>query len=401
MSAYDVCVIGGGIVGLATASAVARRLPGASIVVVEKEPEVASHQTGHNSGVVHSGLYYKPGSLKARLCVSGQRRITELCEANGISFNRSGKLVVATKESELPALETLFERGNANGLQGVERLTAEELTRYEPHVTGMAGLWVPETAVADFPGVARHLAERLTTEGTGEVRRSSGVLAGQVSDGRTVLATETGAIDARLVVNCAGLQSDRVARMLGIDPPVRIVPFRGEYFELAGHADHLVRGLIYPVPDPRFPFLGVHFTRRHDGSVEVGPNAVLAMGREFYRGARPNLRDLSATFSYGGFWHVARRYWKEGAAEMWRSASRHAYAKAARALVPDVTADDLRPAGAGVRAQAVAPDGTLLDDFSIVETDTALHVLNAPSPAATASLAIGDHLAELVAKRFD
>lgn len=400
VSAFDIAVVGGGIVGLAAATAIAERLPGVSLVVLEKEPEVATHQTGHNSGVVHSGLYYKPGSRKAELCVRGQRALGALCDTAGIPLVRNGKLVVATSDAEIPALDTLHQRGIANGLEGLRRLGPDELTEVEPHATGVAALHVPETGVVDFPAIARHLAGRLDTQGLAEVRTSSGVLAGAVSTEGTVLATESGAIDARLVVNCAGLHSDRVAAMLGIDPPVRIVPFRGEYYELAHHADHLVRSLIYPVPDPRFPFLGVHFTRRHDGSVEVGPNAVLALGREFYRGARPNLRDLTSAFTYPGTWRIAARYWREGAKEMWRSASRTAYAKAAAALVPGIGPDDLIPAGAGVRAQAVGRDGTLVDDFVIVESDTAIHVLNAPSPAATASLAIGDHIAGLAVARL-
>jgi (S)-2-hydroxyglutarate dehydrogenase len=393
---YDVAVVGAGIIGLATATAIANRLPGAGIVVLDKEERVGRHQTGHNSGVLHSGLYYKPGSLKAVLCVEGRRRMEQFCEANGIAHERCGKIVVASSPEQLPALEELHRRGIANGLNGLEMLRSEQIAEIEPHAVGVAALRVPEAGIADYPAVAERLASKL--EGTvrlgSAVRRIGSTAAGVDID------TASGSVMARVVVNCAGLHSDRVARLAGIDPPVRIVPFRGEYFELAPTATSLVEALIYPVPDPRFPFLGVHFTKRIDGSVEVGPNAVLALGREHYRGTRPNVRDLTETMRYRGFWRVVGRHWRMGAAEAWRSARRSTYARSARSLVPDLRTEDLLPGGAGIRAQAVAPDGTLLDDFAIVETDTSVHVLNAPSPGATASLAIGDHIAGLVAGKL-
>ncbi len=389
---YDVGVIGGGIVGLATATALTTRFPGLSIAVIDKEETVGFHQTGHNSGVLHSGLYYKPGSLKARLCVSGQRRMAEFCEAEGLPFKRSGKIVVATRPEEIPAMEELLRRGTENGLIGLRRLGADEITEFEPEATGVAALHVPEAGVADYGAVARRLAEGLP----GDVLTGRRVTAIRPTTGGVEITTEAGAVSVKVLVNCAGLHSDRVAEMAGIASPVKIVPFRGEYYMLTPEAVPLVRALIYPVPDPRFPFLGVHFTRRVDGSVEVGPNAVLALGREHYRGTRPDWSDLWETLTYSGFRRLAARFWRTGAAEAWRSAWRSTYARSARALVPAIRPEHLQPAGAGIRAQAVTPDGSLVDDFSIVETDRSVHVLNAPSPAATASLAIGDHIAGLV-----
>jgi (S)-2-hydroxyglutarate dehydrogenase len=388
---YDVVIIGGGIVGLATAHAVARALPGVRLAVVDKEAAVGRHQTGHNSGVLHTGLYYAPGSLKAELCVRGHRMMSELCAAEDIPLVRRGKVVVATRDDELPRLDELHRRGTANGLRGLRRLTPSELQEIEPRATGVGALHVPDAAVVDFARVAARLGE---------------LLPGDLLLGQPVERIELGAgvrvhcagssVTGRLVVNCAGLQADRVARLAGIEPPVQIVPFRGEYYELAPHARDLVRTLVYPVPDPAFPFLGVHFTRRVDDSVEVGPNAVLALGREFYRGTRPDVGDLRETLAFRGFRRLARRFWRTGAAEMWRSSSRRVYARSARALVPDVAGRDLRRAGAGVRAQAVTLDGRLVDDFLIEESPGCLHVLNAPSPAATASLAIGEHIADRV-----
>ena len=393
---YDACVIGGGIVGLATAHALAARLEGASIAVLEKEGSVGYHQTGHNSGVLHSGLYYRPGSLKARLCVDGQRRMGEFCEEHGIPFERSGKVVVATTTDEIPAMEELHRRGEANGLRGIRRISSSEIAEFEPEVTGVAALHVPEAGVVDFPAVAITLASLLP----GDVHTGAAVTGIRSGSDGVELQTPGGTIEARVIVNCAGLHSDRVARMAGIDPPVKIVPFRGEYYTLTPDAAPLVRALVYPVPDPRFPFLGVHFTRRVDGTVEVGPNAVLALGREHYRGTRPNWSDLFETLTFPGFLRLARRFWRTGAAEAWRSARRSTYARSARALVPAIRAEHLAPGGAGIRAQAVTPDGSLVDDFSIVEDDRAVHVLNAPSPGATASLAIGEHIAAIVAPKM-
>ncbi len=393
----DVVVVGAGIVGLATARALADR--GLAVTVVEKEGRVGVHQTGHNSGVLHSGLYYRPGSLKARLCVEGRRRMIEFCTEHGLPLDVSGKVVVATDERQVTVLDELERRGRANGLRGLRRLGPAELVEVEPYATGLDALWVPEAGVVDFAAVADRLAAGLAADGA-EVLTGRAVVGIVRTGGGIRVGTTAGPISARFLVNCAGLHSDRVARLAGVDPPVRIVPFRGDYYRLAADADRLVRALIYPVPDPRFPFLGVHFTRRIDGTVEVGPNAVLALGREQYRGTRPNLGDLGEVLRYRGFWRIVRRYWRTGAAELARSASRLTYAAAARTLVPALGARDLRRAGSGVRAQAVDPAGTLVDDFVLVEGDAMVHVLNAPSPAATASFAIGAHIADLAARHL-
>lgn len=389
---FDFAVIGGGIVGLATATALVARHPQASIVVLEAETEVSVHQSGHNSGVLHSGLYYTPGSLKARLCVEGRRRMLDFCQRHGVNHDVTGKLVVALDRQEVSRLERLHTRGQANGLAGIERLGRGEWAEIEPHVVGVAALHVPEAGVVDFPEVVRRLAADLA----GEVRRSFPVTSIRRRSSRWELAGPAGAVTADRFVACAGLQADRVARMAGTEPPVRIVPFRGEYFSLRGPSERLVRHLVYPVPDPRFPFLGVHFTRRIDGVVEVGPNAVPALGRHHYREVRPDWREFRQTLTTPGFARLAVRYAPTGLAEIVRSRSARLYARGARRLLPALDTEDLAPAGAGVRAQAVSPDGRLVDDFSLLRQDGALHVLNAPSPAATASLAIGDHIASLL-----
>ncbi len=394
----NVLVIGGGIVGLAVAwrlVSLFRVRP----IVVEAEAQVAAHQSGHNSGVIHSGLYYKPGSLKARQCVEGREALYEFCRRRAIPHERCGKLVVATSPEEIARLDDLEQRGRANGIEGLRRLGPEGIREIEPHVEGLAGLHVPDTGVVDFRQVANALADEIiSTEGevsTGtQVRRIH-----RRGDGFTV-ETSSGELRAGHLVNCAGLQSDRIARMCGLDPEVRIVPFRGEYRQLKADRRHLVRHLIYPVPDPRFPFLGVHFTRTIAGEVEVGPNALPAWSRAAYRHWSFNLRDALETATYGGSWKLARKYWATGLIEMRRSFSRKAFAAALRRLVPDLRAEDLEPAGAGVRAQAVDSCGRLIDDFRIVESETMLHVLNAPSPAATASLAIGRALADRAARLF-
>jgi L-2-hydroxyglutarate oxidase len=394
----DVAVIGGGIVGVATALAL-RRMTRATVTVLEAESHLATHQTGRNSGVIHAGLYYKPGSLKARNCTAGREALYRYCAEHGVPAERCGKLVVATTSEELPALDELERRGRANGLRGLRRLSAGELDEVEPEVRGLAGLLVPETGIVDFAQVTAALAGDLRRL-DGEVRTDARVLSLARSGSDTVVSTASGEVRCRFVIACAGLQADRVARRCGVDPGVRIVPFRGEYWELAPERRGLVRNLIYPVPDPRFPFLGVHFTRKISGAVEAGPNAVLALRREGYRKTSFSLRDTAAVLSAPAFWRLAARYWRTGMAEMWRSASRRAFARALQRLVPEVTAADLRPGGAGVRAQALDDAGNLLDDFHIVEADRQIHVLNAPSPAATASLAIGEHLARLAAERW-
>lgn len=386
---FDFAVIGGGIVGLATATALRDRHPQAAVVVLEAEEEVGVHQSGHNSGVLHSGLYYTPGSLRARLCVEGRRRMVEFCQEHGIAHEVTGKLVVATDRSEIPRLERLHTRGNANGLVGVQRLERGEWLDIEPHIAGLAALHVPEAGVADFGAVVRKLAEVLE----GEVRTGWRVTSIARVDDRWELTGPAGSVTADRFVACAGLHSDRVARLAGAEPPVRIVPFRGEYFSLGGPSEKLVQHLVYPVPDPRFPFLGVHFTRRIDGLVEVGPNAVPALGRHHYRGVAPNWREFGQTLTTPGFLRLALRYAATGITEIVRSRSVNLYARAARRLLPALDTRDLEPAGAGVRAQAVSREGRLVDDFSLLRQEGALHVLNAPSPAATASLAIGEHIA--------
>lgn len=393
-SRVDVAVVGGGIVGLA----VARELVESHhqrVVVLEAEPQVARHQTGRNSGVIHSGLYYKPGSLKAVTCSAGREAMYRFCEEEGIPTRRCGKLVVAISSEELPRLDRLAERGRANGLSGMRRLGREELTEYEPNVAGLAGLWVPETGVVDFRLVAEALARRIVTRG-GIIRTGARVIATRrEASGITVIA-RSDEIQARMLVNCAGLHSDRVARLAGLDPRVRIIPFRGEYYQLRPERRDLVRGLIYPVPDPELPFLGVHFTRRIGGEVDAGPNAVLAMRREGYRRLAFSMRDALETVAFPGFWRMLRTHWRSGLGELNRSIRRAAFGKALRRLVPAVQDADLLPAVSGVRAQAVGRDGRLLDDFCFLETSRMLHVLNAPSPAATASLAIGSQVAARV-----
>jgi len=396
---YDVAVIGGGIVGLATAMALTQRAR-VSLVVLEAEDRLAPHQTGNNSGVIHSGLYYRPGSHKARTCVEGREALYRFCAERGIAHERCGKVVVAITPAELPRLDELERRGAANGLSGLRRLGREELREVEPHVAGIAGLLVPQTGIVDYVAVTHAYADEVRARG-GDVVLRARLRRVRRAGGELALETAAGAFRCRALVNCAGLQSDRVARLCGARPEVRIVPFRGEYYELAEHRRHLVRNLVYPVPDPEFPFLGVHFTRKVSGGVEAGPNAVLALKREGYRRTSFSLRDALATLAYPGFWRLAGRYWRTGAGEMWRSWSKAAFVRALQRLLPELAGSDLIPGGAGVRAQALAPDGALVDDFSIVAGDRMIHVLNAPSPAATASIAIGRHIAEVVESALD
>jgi L-2-hydroxyglutarate oxidase LhgO len=396
---YDIAIVGGGIVGLATARALLERAPGARLAILEKETRVGQHQTGHNSGVIHSGIYYKPGSHKARLCVEGSRLVREFCDGHGIKYERCGKVIVATTAAELPRLQTLYERGTANGVPGMRVIEPAELRELEPHAVALRAIHSPATGIVDFGQVAETLAAELAGKGvaitTGaEVRRIA-----RHPDGLT-LETARGAVGARRMVNCAGLYSDVVARLAGATPDVQIVPFRGEYYMLKPERRSLVRGLIYPVPDPEFPFLGVHFTRTIHGDVEAGPNAVLAFAREGYRFARVSPGELMGTLTYRGFWSMASKYWRTGAYEVFRSLSKGAFVRALQRLVPDLRPDDIAPGGAGVRAQAVASDGSLIDDFRIVASGDAIHVLNAPSPAATASLAIGRHIATLAVDAF-
>ncbi len=395
---FDVAIVGGGIVGTATGMALAEA--GQRVIVIEAEEKLAAHQTGNNSGVIHSGIYYKPGSAKARNCADGRERLYRFCAENGIAYERCGKLIVATDATELPALDEIERRGLANGLTGLRRLSGPELREFEPHVAGIAGLHVPQTGIVDFPATTRAYARKIQEAG-GEIRTSARLLRVTHSGPELILETTAGEVRSRFLVNCAGLLCDRVARMCGIDPGVKIIPFRGEYYELAPSAHHLVRNLIYPVPDPRLPFLGVHFTRMIKGGIEAGPNAVLALRREGYRFWQFSARDTAEMLAYPGFWKMAAKFWKVGAMEVHRSLSQREFWLALRRLVPAVAFHDLVRAGAGVRAQAVAPDGKLVDDFHIRGADRMIHVLNAPSPAATASISIGRSIAEMVHKQLE
>jgi L-2-hydroxyglutarate oxidase len=398
MKPVELAIVGGGIVGLATAYALRHRL-GASLVVFEAEAEIGAHQTGHNSGVIHSGLYYKPGSLKARTCLAGREAMYRFCAEHGIPHERCGKLVIAVTGEEIGRLEELERRGRENGLSGIRRLSPQEIREYEPHATGVAALLVPDTGIVHYPDVARVFARELEAAG-GRVEMGTRVLHVRRDAGALAIETNHGEWTAQKLINCAGLQSDRVARLCGIDPDVRVLPFRGEYYELRPERRHLVRNLIYPVPDPRFPFLGVHFTRMIRGGVEAGPNAVLALKRHGYRRTDISLPDVAEMAGFAGTWRMAGRYWRQGAEEYRRSFSTGAFVRALQRLVPEITTADVERAGAGVRAQAVDADGRLLDDFRFVEADTMIHVLNAPSPAATAALSIGETIAGMATRRF-
>jgi (S)-2-hydroxyglutarate dehydrogenase len=395
---HDIAIIGGGIVGLATAKALVERGAG-SVVVIEAEGKLAAHQTGHNSGVIHSGIYYKPGSAKAKNCADGRDQLYRFCEEHGIPHDRCGKIVVATEQRELAALDEIERRGRANGMLGMKRLRGEELKEYEPNVAGIAGLFVAETGIVDYKAVTAKYAE-LVVRRSGTVQTNVRLLGVQAEATELVLKTTTGELRARHLINCAGLQSDRVARMCGVDPGVMIVPFRGEYYELRADRCDLVRNLIYPVPDPSLPFLGVHFTRMIGGGVEAGPNAVLAFHREGYKFTDFSIRDLKEMAGYAGFWKLSAKFWKTGLGEIRRSLSRYSFWASLRKLVPKIQRNDIVPAGAGVRAQAVGPDGKMVDDFHIRGAGRTVHVLNAPSPAATASLSIGRSIADLAQREF-
>lgn len=395
MDASDVAVVGGGIVGLATALQITRRWPGRTVQVFEKEREVGQHQSGCNSGVLHSGIYYAPGSLKAINCRTGKLAMEAFCQQHAIPFETCGKVIVATHEGELPALERIHQRGLANGVQ-CRRIGPEELHELEPHASGVAALHVPETGIVDFRQVCRQMAKLIEQAG-GLVRTETKVTGLRTIAEGFVLETSCGSFRARALLNCAGLHCDRIAALAGAQPTVRIIPFRGEYYELQPAAQALCHNLIYPVPDPSFPFLGVHFTRMIQGGVECGPNAVLAGAREGYGKLDVNPRDLWSALSYGGFLRLASKYWRVGAGEMVRSFSKRAFVTALQKLVPDVHGDDLKVGRSGVRAQAVAPDGSMVDDFLIQQMGAAIHVLNAPSPAATSALNIGALLVDKLA----
>ncbi len=388
----DVVVVGAGIVGLATAYQLTRREPSLKVTVIEKEPSVALHQTGRNSGVLHSGIYYTPGSMKATTCRRGKLAMEQFCQTHSIPWDRCGKVIVAVDESELPALDRIQQRGQANGVE-CRRIDAYELKQIEPHSAGVAALAVPETGIVDYIAASKQLAIEIESAG-GSVKLGSRLRKVTTQNDRLTVQLDSERIETRHLINCAGLYCDRVMMDCGLKPPIRIVPFRGEYFTLDKSVWSLCRNLIYPVPDPNFPFLGVHFTRMIQGGVECGPNAVLALGREGYDWKSIRLDELIATLGYSGFLRLAARYWRMGASEVWRSVSKPAFVRALQRLIPEIRSEHLTRAPAGVRAQAVSRDGKLVDDFLVVNEGPMLHVLNAPSPAATASLEIGNHIVD-------
>ncbi len=394
-SQLDVVIVGGGIVGLATAYSLLTTNKNLKLVVLEKEASLGAHQTGHNSGVIHSGLYYKPGSLKAKNCIDGYAKLLQFCREHDVPHEICGKIVVALSEQERSQLEMLRQRGEQNGLTGIHRLSKTEIIEIEPHCTGIDGLFVPQTGIVDYSAVVMRLAERIQNFG-GEILTSSEVIEIKESSNTVLVCTKQQQFTTRALITCGGLQSDRLAMQTQPDLDLRIIPFRGEYFELKESAKHLVRNLIYPVPDPNFPFLGVHFTRRIDGTIECGPNAVLAFAREGYRKTDISIREFTQTLAWPGFRKIALKYWRTGLGEYHRSFSKSAFVSALQKLVPEITANDLQPTGAGVRAQACSRAGSLLDDFEIRQIGRVVHVCNAPSPAATASLAIGDAIASRV-----
>ncbi|MGM0947024.1 MAG: L-2-hydroxyglutarate oxidase [Bacteroidota bacterium] len=397
---YDIAIIGGGIVGLATGLKILNQKPSLKVVLLEKENELAKHQTGNNSGVIHSGLYYKPGSLKATNCINGYHELIQFCEAEKIPFEITGKVVVATKNEQKPLLDTLLSRGLENGLEGTRKISLEELKEYEPHCAGVAAIHVPQTGIVDYHKVALAYGRKILQAG-GTILLNHKVLKVSQKDSINYIETSNKVVESKLIINCAGLYSDKVAMMNdeGIKD-VKIIPFRGEYFKLKKEKEYLVKNLIYPVPDPNFPFLGVHFTRMMKGGVEAGPNAVLAFKREGYTKSQINLGELAETLAWPGFQKVAAKYWKTGFGELYRSFSKAAFTKALQELIPEIQESDLVEGGAGVRAQACDRTGGLLDDFAIRESAFAINVLNAPSPAATSSLSIGGTVAEMALSRF-
>lgn len=397
----DVVIIGGGIVGLSTAYHLLQARPDLKLTLLEKENQVAAHQTGHNSGVIHSGLYYTPGSLKAINCIRGYKMLIEFCDEEGIDYDLCGKIVVATQKEQLPLLQKLFDRGLQNGLSQNRMISREEMREIEPHVEGLAGIHVPYTGIINYRKVSQTLAGKIEALGGKLALNQKVVQIRRNIQGTSEVVTETGQVfQTRLIVNCAGLYSDKIAQLTQSDPiKVRIIPFRGEYYQLKPEREFLVKNLIYPVPDPNFPFLGVHYTRMIEGGVEAGPNAVFAFKREGYKFSNVNFSETVESLSWPGFRQVIQKYWRTGLGEMYRSLSKNAFAKALQELIPEIAADDLIPGGAGVRAQACSSDGGLLDDFSIVENEIAVNVCNAPSPAATSSLSIGKTISERVLLR--
>lgn len=394
----DIIVIGGGIVGLATALRIKHRRPNASLLLIEKELDLAVHQTGNNSGVIHSGIYYKPGSLKAINCLRGYRMLIEFCQTQEIPFELCGKVIVATQPEEIPLLNNLFDRGQQNGLKNLRKLEGGEIKEYEPHVDGIEGIFVPQTGIVDYSRVAHAFAEKIKKL-DGSIVLGEQVIDVQKAD-HVVVVTQKKSYQGKLIVNCAGLYSDKIARLTVPRVDVKIIPFRGEYYKLKKEKEHLVKSLIYPVPDPNFPFLGVHFTRMAKGGVEAGPNAVLAFAREGYKKSSINFSELAESLAWPGFQKVAGKYWRTGLGEMYRSFSKAAFTKALQRLIPEIQESDLVEGGAGVRAQACDRQGGLVDDFLILEDKQVINVCNAPSPAATSSLSIGETIAEMAVAKL-
>ncbi len=397
---YNVVIIGGGIVGLASALKLKEQNPKLKVALVEKEKELAKHQTGHNSGVIHSGLYYKPGSYKAKNCVDGYHKLIRFCDEEGIPYELCGKVVVATNKEQLTTLNMLFERGEQNGLKGIKKLIGDDLKEHEPYVAGLQGIFVPQTGIIDYTAVALKYAEKFKHFG-GEIFTDNKVKEINENKGFLNVETKHESLTTRLVINCAGLQSDVVAKLTTKNVSYRIIPFRGEYFKLKKEKEYLVKNLIYPVPDPNFPFLGVHFTRMINGGIEAGPNAVLAYKREGYSKSDINVKEFLGSVSYKGFRKIAGKYWKTGFGELYRSYSKSAFTKALQQLLPDIKKSDLVPGGAGVRAQACDKEGGLIDDFLIIDGEKFINVGNAPSPAATSSLAIGERVAQLAIEKMN
>ena len=397
----DIIIIGGGIVGLSTAYQLLQLNPNLTVTILEKENAVAKHQTGNNSGVIHSGIYYKPGSLKAQNCLRGYDMLIDFCKAQNIEYELCGKIIVAIKPEEIAGLEALYQRGIQNGLSGLRFLSTDEIKQYEPNCTGIKGVFVPQTGIVDYKQVAIKLAENITLNTNGNIILNSKIQAIVGVEHGAVVHTDTERFEARLVINCAGLYCDKVAAMAGEKLNMKILPFRGEYYAIKPEKAHLVKNLIYPVPDPNFPFLGVHFTRRIGGEIEAGPNAVFAFQREGYKKTDFKWSEFWDAISFAGFRKVASKYWKTGLGEYHRSYFKPAFVKALQQLVPSITEDDLIPAGSGVRAQACDKEGGLIDDFYIQESASFIHVLNAPSPAATSSLSIGLELAERAMKKLN
>ncbi|MEA5508499.1 L-2-hydroxyglutarate oxidase [Crocosphaera sp. UHCC 0190] len=387
---YDFAIIGGGIIGLSTAMMLGQKFPKLSLIVLEKEGEVAAHQTGHNSGVIHSGIYYKPGSFKAKFTRAGSQSMVEFCQRYNIPHEVCGKVIVATKEQELPLLDNLYQRGLENGLQ-VKKISSEQVKEKEPYVSCLGGIYVPTSGIADYKKVCQKYAELIQQQG-GEIQFNTKVIKIKNTKQSKILETTKGEIEAKFIINCAGLYSDRMAELDGVNPQAKIVPFRGEYYQLKPEKRYLVKTLIYPVPNPEFPFLGVHFTRMIDGSIHAGPNAVLSLKREGYKKTDFDLKEFAEVMTYPGFWKLAAKHADEGIKEIIRSFSKAAFVNSLQQLIPDVTADDIIPCEAGVRAQALKADGKLVDDFLIIQNEQAMHVCNAPSPAATASLEIGKYI---------